>query len=262
MLKEVYQNDVEILRALNHPRNAIMNIFYKFRNDQNVKVFFNRLTDYILKPESLSWSEKYELENNVTDIKRVLLLIFNTMLNIDLTKHKSSEEIRKKCSIFFDSIGEMLMYSFSHLPLIELLELKLGYIEHLKKYHNTKENFIGGTHEEYKRSLVFDKFAPHFPNDEDFLDYDFRNEHIEVKRKEYEDDGKKEELDNQLIALATVFECAREKDILYTSKVEIGCKYWDLRSNEKQKNDKEMMESLKVVMDGILSASKKENIEK
>jgi hypothetical protein len=252
VIKETYKTEMLVMQSMMNERTAIMNIFYKIRNDENIKKFLKVLPDYVINEDNLSWNEKYTFEKNVEDVFRLIDIFIQTLMTIDRTKDKTAKEIAKHCNIFSDSIGELMMYVISYFPLMQLINTKLLYENHFKRHIDNEEDSIGRSHEQYIRNEIFGEMAFTFPRKDNFIDFKLRNEHIELRRNEYES-SEKDEIQSKLMILAKALNQGDTEKEQYISRVTIGSMYWDAKCEDKRDCDEKFQESIKNVFKNILS---------
>lgn len=267
MLKEYYEKDLNQLSAIRSQRTVILNTKYKILHDQNMRNYFSLIPKYVFHPDELTWNEKYDFEKNTSFVLRVINSLFYTMIDIDEYNSKDAKELTIKCRSFPDSGGLELMYLFSHIPIIQLIDSELMYIQASKTGSDNgldpnKVFFSSRTMNEDQEARLFEKdsFAYHgdFPDKNKFISNDLIYKHAKIRKEEYEN-GKKEEIRSSLELIVSQFSNL-EKNDLFDFKVSIGSTYWD----QKVKRNKEKKDEFTTIFKNMVHAlanKNKQNIE-
>ena len=254
MIEEYYTKELDRLRAIRSIRNVIINTKYKIMNDLNMRDLFNKIPTYVLNKDELSWNENYNFEKNVADALRILGSLMNTLLDVDRYKECESSEFCEDCNLFPDSGGKQLMFLFSHVPTLILIDQKIKYEKMSGKMTNPSEGewMYGMTRNEYQRENLFNEskrgFIGKFPEKEDFVSYDLMFEHASMRHNQYEN-TEKAAITEQLELLVRPME-GLERSELFDYKVKMGSVYWD----EKVKNEMKRNAELKEMFSGIVNA--------
>ncbi len=256
MIETIFNKEKEQIKHILNVRNIIQNISYKISNDLNSKYFFDNVINYIRNYDSLDRMIQYQFKRDLKEMREILNLLYAVLKNFEDTKNKAAEDIIKPRSIFPDNIGKRIISQISYIPILELFYKDLKYKEYIADKIDLQKKFCGDTPQENQRKKLFNRANPFnkkFPKDEDFIDYEMKNELIEIVEKEYEKE--KEEIKNSLNILLLQYE--NSTDINKTLLL-IGAAYWE---NEK-KSESSQFEALKKSMEAISKAFNQNEAEK
>lgn len=228
--------------------------------DKNIRVFLDNLVQKANDYDTLEHMEKFYFSRDLKEAYSVLMSFRDLIKSSNTFKDKSSEKIRKQCTVLPDSSGKDVLYILGFLPLLIAIHEKDSLTKFFKKYinENKTDSELSDIEDaiQHQNEILFkSKFLRKtIPNDKHLVDHKLKNKKIAFEKERYEND-RKETLEfaiNEYCDVAMKNNCSREFFI------KAGMVYWKDLNTQKS----ELEESFTKILTTFVESIEKKNLEK
>ena len=234
MIQNVFDKEIEQMRAIANARTIIGNFKYRLVNDKNVQLFLESLVSNITNYDSLERMEKYYFINDFDELLKVLEYLYSGSRAHEYFNKMDSAEFAKPCHALPDYGGQSILKLIAYLPIMKLFQEKRHFLDMQKKdfESDVHENIpMHQSLENMQEDKLFKKesmFYRKYPDDDSFVNHPLKKRYAKSIAADYEEC--KEELDASILSLANLY----SKDSLLM----IGSTYWDNSNKARAKSAK------------------------
>jgi len=224
MIKCAFEAEKSQMETIINAKTMILNMKYRLCRDKNVSLFIDGLVQNIVEYENLEGMKKYYFDENFKELIEILHVFYAALQSQECFSKIDSKELARSCHAMPDSGGKETLKLIGLLPIMELFNEKLSYLQAIKFYtkDEKKQNDITSSFKDIQNKKLNANnslFYKRFPKDDDFIDYDLKASHARGLIKEY--DLRESELNESIATLSDMY----KKETLLM----IGSVYWDTK---------------------------------
>jgi hypothetical protein len=241
VFKDSYSNEIQTIRGILNSKVVVQNTYYKLFNDANLHRYFRLALKYAKHGGSereLGFNDHYFLRKESRNVMQVLNLFLQLMLSQYI--EETSNDLEKPRKVFPDSGGQTVLKLLGFMPLLELVYQHINYQETIKNYMSDSDTDKMNELQEdctLREESLF--FKGKFLRDQDFINYELRNRHAEVRKQDFQE--KEADLLSQMKLLS---DHLSDSEGLFGNSMVQGKIYWDSVCKERLESDKQFTESL------------------